>query len=192
MKLLLILSSVCLLLTGCAFKNKTISLSPSALSYSTTKTMKIPVAIATEDLRSNPDVGYVKNILGMKIARILLNEPLKDILYQSLAEALKAQGYLITEKTANTLHLNLAVHECYTKYDERVFRKKAIADLDLVVTTLNSHNQAIFTKKIHTQGKTSSFLWLSTKTVKKAVDQALDKALLILLEQDLFKEIQPL
>ncbi len=189
MKLLLILPSIFFLFTGCALKNQTISLTTRAPRYSMGKITHTPITITTEDLRPKPDVGYVQNILGMKIARILLDEPLKEILHKSLDNALTAQGYLVTENPLNTLHLNIALNECYTQYDERVFRKKAIANLDLMVTSLNSQNQVIFTKKIHTQGKASPFLWFSTKTVQKAINQALDQALLMLLqEENLFKE----
>ncbi len=189
MRLLLILPSIIFLFTGCALTNRTISLTTTTSHSSITKVAHTPITITTEDLRAKPDVGYVQNILGMKIARILLDEPLKEILHKSLEKALKAQGYLVIEKTPNTMRLNITLNECYTRYDERVFRKKAIADLDLIATSLNSQNQVIFTKKIHTQGKASPFLWLSTKTVQKAINQALDKALLMLFqEENLFKE----
>ena len=189
MRLLLLLSSLSILLTGCALKNRTISLTANTFSPTPIKLLNTPISISIEDLRLKPDVGYAENILGMKIARILLDKPLKETLSQSLENSLQAQGYSVTQKTPNTLDLNIAIHECYTKYDERIFREKAITDLDLTVTSFNSQNQVVLVKKIHTQGRVAPFLFITIKTVQKAINQALDKAIDNLLqEENLFQK----
>lgn len=160
------------LLTSCAIKNDYASFSyPTSYSHTEPRTT---LQLTIADARERPDVGYIKNGLGMKMARILPKTPVSSILSNSITDALAEYGISIGE---SPFTLSITIEECFAHYTTGLLITRAKAKMTLSLQLLDIQGTVLYKQVIHGEGVESPVFFYSGKNTGKALSKALTQAL---------------
>jgi hypothetical protein len=164
--------SLMMFLTSCSIKND------YAEFHGPTSQTHVPptkfLCIEIQDARTQQDIGYIKNLIGMKTGRILSKTPVSSIFYESIADVLATQSITIAP---SPLKLFVTIKECFATYSTGLLITKATAKIILDVYLVNEEGVSLYTGTIKGLGTESPVFFYSGKNTGAALSKALNHAL---------------
>lgn len=164
--------SLLLLFTSCAIRNDSATFQASVSN--THVTPSAIMSLEVNDMRSQEDVGYIKNALGMKTGRILPKIPVSSILYESLTDAFEAHAISIAP---SPIHLSVAINKCFARYTTGILITKAKATINLDLKLTNEQGTILYQSTIQGEGIETPVFFYSGKNTGAALSKALKHTL---------------
>jgi len=176
-------------LSGCALTTDRIAIGyePMEGVQILEKAEEVPVQIVVVDQREIKDeVGRKKNGYGMKLAPIVSENDIGDLVKLALSQELINRGFKLSDHENLSILIDVELSRFYNRFKLGFWSAKSQAVATLNVKVQNQEGVVSFSQRIEGHGERPFIMLMNGQNAKQALERALKNAIEQLVEEKAF------